>query len=311
MISFLKRSTPLTMAVAYLVPLLFWSLSILRYLPDSVGFWSLGLGWLLMSIATLLVYLTWMEEESDSEVGEEVKREIREGSNEDLEPYQKRIEDLTQELSNARGQGLKNLQDKEMMVAELQKELGLVKEELTRREAVLENLVGGVARLHKEVGGLVERDKQRLSYDANSILRRSLQLAEQHSGAWSFSPEMSGPESSVDSYALDQRRLYQALNKENRGVIFLFSPKEEKLLYVSQATRALLGQNPDQFAKEFSRKIRSNDEWREGLKSKERLEMRMSLESSDAGQQTCDIQTARITKGLFKNKVIGVLSTGG
>lgn len=307
--SIVKKNPPLALALAYLVPLLFWSVFVLSYLPKTQGFWSLGLGWLLMSGSTLALYLGNRNEAPNAD--EDLPVETQELPQDILAPYLNKIEGLTQELNNARGQGLRYLQDKDETITELHGEVARLKQELAEQQELTYDLFNKIDQLHQGASQLVQPPKERVSYDAESMLRRSLELAEQLTGASSFNPEVGGGSQPVDSYALDQRRLYQALGKESRGVIFLFSPKEEKLLYVSQSTKPLLGQSPDLFAQDFSKKLREDEEWKSRmatLAEKERVHLSLSLEQRGGDELYCDCQAARIAKGLFKNKIIGVLT---
>lgn len=115
----------------------------------------------------------------------------------------------------------------------------------------------------------------------------------------------------VDGYGLELRRLCENLNMENRYIVLLHSPKDNKIHFVNDHVKSVLGWTPEEFIRQFSTIIlKGKDEWqreidlmesnREGI-----LSMHLKTSASDAIQLQCHLRA--ITEGTFRNHVISVL----
>lgn len=115
----------------------------------------------------------------------------------------------------------------------------------------------------------------------------------------------------MDSYTLDLRRLCDNLRSENSCTVFVFSPKENKLLFVNNQIKDLLGWSPEKFQQEFSSIIEEGlIEWRDSLsqlnahnQTKTRLVMKQKV-----GQELLiECQLGLIPTGVFRHNVVGIL----
>ena len=318
----MKSRFALLTTLSYLVPLLFFALFLFNSLPTAIGFWTLSIGWFLMACGTLLIFIAALQYENellqknpgDPDLLEEVtllRQQLQESKRKpkDCDPDLKsKLSDLTLELENARKQGLDHLQDKEKLVAELQNTITRQKKMIEEKEIILSKFQNKITELTYEIKSLVlspseesiSLSKPNALQESSIILKRCITLAQQHTGAWSFNPRMSrGSDLSIDSYALDQRRFYQALSREKGGVIFLYSPKEEKVLYVSQSVKSLLNIAPESFIQDFPRWVDS--------KFTEAVKSLATTQQTQVNLKQYPCQLGIIPTGLFKNHILGIV----
>lgn len=104
-----------------------------------------------------------------------------------------------------------------------------------------------------------------------------------------------------DNYALELRRLCENLNMENRYIVFLHSPRENKILFVNDHVKSILGWSPDKFMQQFSDIIpKGNDE----------LQNAASHLSANR-EAVCSMQAKSINNELFRlNCHLKVINSG-
>lgn len=329
-----KSKFAFTVMLCYFVPIVFFAFFVIDALPAAIGFWTLAIGWFLLAAGTLLVFISALFYEKEllhvsppsqdlEEENHSLKQLLQDSKRKkEIDPTQdadskKKIAELGTELESARAQSLDLLQNKEKTIAELQQLLAKHKRVHEDKDVILSKLQTKIAELTYEIKTLVQYspDEDKISRapltaDESSVfLSRCIDIAQQHTGAWSFNPRTNrSNEHSIDSYALDQRRLYQALSREKGGLIFLFSPKEDKVLYVNQSAKPLLNLSPENFIQDFSKLTeQSKQQFDEALSKLPSIQQtRITLEMKGAVPLPC--QLGLVSSGLFKNHVIGVIS---
>lgn len=317
-------------AISYFLPIFFFALSLFNSLPTAIGFWTLAIGWFLIAGGTLLVFINalyyekevrthYPQEPTLAEENHALKQQLldnRRKTKDDPGIDPKKLTELTKELENARSQGLQLLKDKEKLVAELQNTIAKQKKLIEDKDVILSKFQSKITEMTYEIKSLVQTspENEPLSHakplvlqESSILLRRCIALAQQHTGAWSFNPNMGRDGNlSIDSYTLDQRRYYHALNREKGGMIFLYSPKEEKILYVNQAVKNLLNITPETFTQDFNRMIESRQPFEEAIKKLPQAgATQLTLQFKSQPALPCYLDL--IPTGLFKNHVVGVV----
>jgi uncharacterized protein YhaN len=158
----------------------------------------------------------------------------------------------------------------------------------------------------------VSSDKRVLSqYDATVHLHKCIDVAKKLTGA----SHLAGNQSrfldlSVDSYAIDLRRLIDSLRNENAATILLYSIKENKLLFVNNQIKTLVGWSPEKFMKDFPNLIQEGvSEWKHAVKSlpeKGEANIRMILKTKNNENAVVHCVLGEIPDGVFKDHVVAI-----
>lgn len=326
---------PLWVAFAYLVPLLFWALFIIGELPKAQGVWSLGFGWFFLAAGTLLAYFAAFltREVAEERSGEDLSAEtlealetenrrlqakLQETGTLQVEEYQKKMQLLNEELELLRRKSMSELEDREARIAELKEEVTRKGRQLEEKERILGQFERKVGELTYEVKSLVnlkgeeESLQEEETSDGEKILRRALDVAKKQTGAWSFQPRIGGMQHSIDNYALDQRRLYQAFSKEKEAILFFYAPSEEKVLFVNSVTKTLLGLSQEEFMSRFFYLLGKNlHSFQEALKKivdQGQVEFTFTCRTSSGKEKRLPCLLGRVPQGVFKHHVIGVMT---
>ena len=145
---------------------------------------------------------------------------------------------------------------------------------------------------------------------AGNQLKRCIDLAQKITGASHF--EVSKvQEWSPGSFTIDQRRLFDSLRSETEGLIIVYSPREDKILFTNHMSKELLGYSGDRFTHDFFSLIQEGaHSWREAVQSLRdrqgaQAEIVMTARSGSLVPLHCSLGV--IPTGLFKGNVIGVL----
>lgn len=151
----------------------------------------------------------------------------------------------------------------------------------------------------------------RTPVEAINLLKKCINIAQKLTGANYYSNESSRyREFSSSYYAIDQRRLFDSLRDEAGALILVYSQKENKLLFVNNQSKTLLGWSPEKFLIDFSMIIQGDlNDWKKNLSllaptsdSQTRL-----LAKTKQGQEILlNGHLGVIPTGLFRNHVIGV-----
>lgn len=148
--------------------------------------------------------------------------------------------------------------------------------------------------------------------DATHQLKRCMDIAGKITGANHFEAANSRfKEWHIDNYALDLRRLFDNLRGESSSTIFVFSQKDNRLLFVNNQAKHLLGWTPEKFIQNFSEIIEESvQEWNRSvhrLSSQPETSSQMLMKNKAGQSIPVNCHMGMISSGLFKNHIIGVL----
>ncbi len=323
----------------YLLPLMAWTLLTLRELPAAKGLFYLGVGWLLMGACGLYLYVKFsfnQETTPLATVGEPFLEEVKKEREESLraidklqeekcaieqekQTVEKEMERLKSEVLQLKMGSIEALRQKERELQDLKKQLNAHRHQIDEKQTLLQTLQGKVSDLTFEIKTLVELHNRTeesskkesspspLKESGQRMLKRCLDISKRHVGSNLFHG-IDGNQ----SLSLDQRRLFDAFLEEKGGIVFYFSPKEGKILFVNTVVEQLIGCSPDTFRFDFGKLIVGSEEvWRQGVQqlsksAESEFNLALKLPSGKEGLFQCTL--GRIPSGLFRNDVIGILT---
>lgn len=169
-----------------------------------------------------------------------------------------------------------------------------------------------VQKIYQELPGGFEKEVQSF-FDASIFLKRCLELAQKMPGASHLSE---GGESrlmrfSVDNFQIDLRRLFDGFRNENCCLIVVYSKVEEKLLFVNNHVRQILGWSPEKFVSGFSEIVREGLlEWKRSLQTldtEEEAQGRLVVKNKTGENVLLHSCLGEVKSGIFKGSVIGIL----
>ena len=142
-------------------------------------------------------------------------------------------------------------------------------------------------------------------------LKRCIDIAQKITGANHYNNGNSRfKDLAVDNYTLDLRRLFDSLRMENASVIVFYSQKENKVLFVNNQSKHLLGWSPDKFVQSFNEIIDSSkDAWKQGISSlaiKNDAHVSLKMKSKAGPQEAVNALLGIIPTGIFRHHVLGV-----
>lgn len=148
--------------------------------------------------------------------------------------------------------------------------------------------------------------------EAKLQLKRCIDIAQKITGSHHFSTHKSRfGDLVLDNYALDLRRLCDSLRSENQNTVFVYSPKERKLLFINNQVRDLLGWPPDKFVQDFNEIVQEGmAEWNSSLSQLSTFnqsQTRFVMRAKTGKDLLIHCQLGLIPTGVFRNNVIGVL----
>jgi len=323
-------------ASVYILPLLAWSLFSLQDMPAGKGLFYLGIGWLLMGGGGLYLYLQFSKFQSKpalATIGEPFLEEVKKEREQNLQAIdrlqeekgvielerqtiEKEMERLRHEVLHLKMGSIEALRQKERELQDLKKQLHSHRHQIEEKQTLLQTLQGKVSDLTFEIKTLVELhnriEPQATQKDSSEkqtghkLLKRCLDIAKKYMGPNLFQGIEGG-----QSLTLDQRRLFEAFLEEKSGVVFYFSPKEGKILFVNTVVEELMGCSSDNFRFEFGHFIKGSEEvWRQGVQQLTKasisdFQLQLTLPSGKEAIFQCTL--GRIPSGLFHNDVIGIL----
>lgn len=148
--------------------------------------------------------------------------------------------------------------------------------------------------------------------EAVQLLRKCVNVAQKLTGANYYSNESTRyREFSSSHYTIDQRRLFESLRSENAGLILVYSQKENKLLFVNNQSRNLLGWSSEKFVSDFPGFIKEGlVDWKKALANLNTMpesQARLLARTKHGHEVILNCHLGVIPTGLFRNYVIGVL----
>lgn len=150
------------------------------------------------------------------------------------------------------------------------------------------------------------------SQEASVQLKRCIDIAQKLTGATHFGTTSRFRDMPIDnSFALDQRRLFESLRSEISSMILVYSQKEDKLVFVNNQSKTMLGWSPERFIQDFPQiMLNGMTEWKRGLialAGKPEVSIQLNMKTRTGQDQQVDCLLGTIPTGLFKGHVIGVL----
>lgn len=164
---------------------------------------------------------------------------------------------------------------------------------------------------------ILPEDKGASSYDYSLHLARYLELARNQAGVDHFG-YLGGKtprflDGSADRYALDLRPLFDAFRQEATGIIFIYSVKEERFLFVHPRVKTELGWHPERFQKEWEQLVTMGyPEWKRRLyklSPTEKAEVALKLRTRSGEERPYFCLMGAVPDGPFSSNVIGILFT--
>jgi len=151
-----------------------------------------------------------------------------------------------------------------------------------------------------------------LGDDAKCQLRRCLDIAQKITGSHHIGGYQSRfRDMAYDNYALDLRRLCDSLRSEKDAAVIVYSPKEDKLLFINNHVKTLLGYSPEKFVQDFENIVQEGmGDWKKRVMHLTTLsEAKTSLIIKNRNNEDMVLQCliGMIPTGVFKNHILGVL----
>jgi hypothetical protein len=161
--------------------------------------------------------------------------------------------------------------------------------------------------------GGVGKNQIKTSGEASALLRRCISLAQKLSGTNYYGNESSRYwEISTPHYTIDQRRLFDSLRNETGAVTLVYSPRDNRVLFVNNQCKDILGWSPEKFVQSFSSIIQEGlAEWKKSLSllsaSTPEAQARLLMKSKCGQEIMMNCHLGSIPSGVFRNYIIGVL----
>jgi hypothetical protein len=152
----------------------------------------------------------------------------------------------------------------------------------------------------------------RTSADAALLLKKCIHIAQKLTGTNYYGNESSRYREFSSSYfAIDQRRLFDSLRSETSALLLVYSPKENKLLFVNQSSKTLLGWSPEKFLADFPAIMQEGmQDWKKALhhlSTAPESQARLLAKTKQGQEILLNSHLGIIPSGLFRNYIIGVL----
>jgi UPF0242 C-terminal PAS-like domain/Uncharacterised protein family (UPF0242) N-terminus len=144
-------------------------------------------------------------------------------------------------------------------------------------------------------------------------LKRCLDIAQNINGVAHFGGISRLRDLTLDHFALDQRRLFDRLGGETGNTVFFYSLKDNKVLFVNDDVKELLGILPEKFIQNFTDLMQVGmEEWKKGLNQlsyKNETKTFFPLKTRSGQEILVNCLLGMISVGLFRQHVIGVMYT--
>jgi hypothetical protein len=152
--------------------------------------------------------------------------------------------------------------------------------------------------------------------EATALLQKCVQTAQKLTGAYHQSADpLRQREPHPSHYAIDQRRLFDSLRGYTSGLIFVYSLKEHKLLFVNSVCKTLLGWSGEKFLSDFSSILQEGwADWKKSLSlipETAELQTRLLAKTKQGAELLLNCHLGLVSTGLFRNYVICVCYSSG
>lgn len=256
---------------------------------------------------------------------------------EDLRKEYSRLEDEYQRLQE---DATHRLRHKEGLIAEYQHTIQEQRAVIEKKQRYIGRLEGKVKDLMYEIRSLlhleeappdanipldlVDQDEKTIAemylpspdrshsttFDLSTQLERYIGIAQKFTGADHLGyVGGKGPRfSDSSSYAIDLRRLFDSFRDETTGLLLIYSPLEQKLLFVNNFVKHLLGWPPEKFLKDFSQLVEMGyKEWGdaiERLSSVREAQTKLVIRGKNGDKILFTCTMGVIYQGPFTNHVV-------
>ncbi len=294
----------------------------------------------------LLQSSTAKSKEKVEELNLEMDRKLEEMRSAYLEyeDVRKDYERLYEDYGRFRHDSREELKHKDSLLSEYQHTISEQRMILEKKQRYVGKLEGKVRDLMYEIRSLLQLEESPLSptspplvelsdhesnseeyylpptekgpYDLSLLLSRYRERAEKFTGVDHLG-YMGGKsprflDMSLDSYAIDLRRLFDTFRDETSGILFVYSQLEEKLLFVNNYIKTILGWSPEKFIKEFPELVETGHAELENALTQihtiKESELSLTLRSKAGDNIPFHCFIGAIASGPFVNHVIGILS---
>lgn len=160
---------------------------------------------------------------------------------------------------------------------------------------------------------LPEKREVVTAYDLSLILQKYVELAEKFTGLGT--KEGSTPrflDLSLESYAIDLRYLFDSLREEPSGILFVYSRKEGKILFVNSQAKTLLGWSPEKLKQDFAQLVVSGyahfHENLTYLSGAKEASVALVIRSKNGDEIPLQCLMEEVKSGPFLNHVVGLLA---
>lgn len=146
---------------------------------------------------------------------------------------------------------------------------------------------------------------------ASLQLKRCLDIAQKMTGAGHIGISSKFRDIPIDNYALDQRRLFDHLRAESANLVFVYSQREDKILFANPAVKTLFGWSPEKFSQDFPQLIQDGfDDWKRAVSSlamTREAQIPLVIKTRSGEDKFIQCQIGIVSSGVFRNHVIGIL----
>lgn len=241
-----------------------------------------------------------------------------------------REETLTQEIKDHKLLAEENLRQRTLEVQTLQKLSTEQRSEMEKRQEQIQMLDSKVHDLSYEIKTLLqlhpvdpspppqkpvlhqydEETESKENHVGLALLQRCLQTAQKIHGTHYYSGDAGRQRETPNSSAIDQRRLFDTLRSYTSGLIFVYSLKEERPLFVNSVCRTMLGWSGEKFLADFAEIVQEG--WLQWLRNATQLETgqpipnNLFVKAKNGSEILLKCFSGLISSGAFKNYVICV-----
>lgn len=259
----------------------------------------------------------------------------------------KNTQDILQDYSDYKGFSEEQLKQKNLQINSLQQMVETQKSEMEKRQDQIQQLDTKVRDLSYEVKTLVclhetdsfpnsinstqenlisplfniqEEEKPTHSNEplirtpaaASALLKRCVNSAQKLTGAHYYG-NMGNRNLELPSspYSIDQRCLFDNLRSETTGLILVYSPSEQKLVFSNNQFKSVLGWHQEKFIQEFPQIIQESvTEWKQAIShlgSALESQTNLLMKTKNGQSILFNCHFGAIPTGLFKHYVIAIL----
>ncbi|MBS0624044.1 MAG: hypothetical protein JSS62_05415 [Verrucomicrobia bacterium] len=241
----------------------------------------------------------------------------------EFEDLHKDYHALQEEYARYQAEIQGQLKHKDSLLADYQHTITEQREVIEKKQNYIGKLEGKVRDLMYEIRSLLQLedpvrdakenylpDSQKgKPYDFSMQLSRFLELAESFTGADHLGGRFLN--SGAHRYAIDLRPLFDKLSQETSRIVFVYSPSEDRFVFVGELIRSRLGWGPEKIIKDFHQLVvKGYREWKEAIGQLEEGQQRvlpLQMRHKMGQEVAVDCYMGLVAKGPFARYIIGML----